>query len=90
MNTSKKLPSCIYATRIGYYQESEYDEYGQVAPVTWICACGHRLKTMVLDHETMDYTTVPQQKRDQFLADHSSCVSEEVLSDRWLDNSHHG
>jgi hypothetical protein len=76
MNTNTKLPDCIRAERIGHWShgsQSECDAYGERAPITWFCCCGSRLTLEVIDLDTEMYVTVPQQRREKFLADHSEC-----------------
>jgi hypothetical protein len=74
--TTKQLPKCISAQRIGHWtygSESEYDMYGERAPITWICRCGDRLTLEILDHDNMSYSPVPEAEKTQFLAEHNSC-----------------
>ena len=76
MTTKVQLPKCIRATRIGHWSygsESEYDLYGERAPITWQCRCGDRLTLEILDHEEMSYSPVPETTKAQFLAEHNSC-----------------
>lgn len=75
MNT---LPNCVKATRIGHWSmgsENEYDAYGEQAPITWTCNCGHRLALETLDYETEEYTATSQEVKDMFLAAHTTCVA---------------
>lgn len=91
MSSTIKLPECIEARRIGYHAESEYDEFGEAAPITWICGCGARLRLEhyeVIESEiygeyignrwypeivSEGYVAVSQERKDEFLAKHSSC-----------------
>ncbi len=71
------LPTCIKATRIGHWSmgsENEYDAFGEQAPITWTCTCGHRLTLEILDYDTGEYTNTPQHVKDGFLADHATCT----------------
>jgi hypothetical protein len=77
MNTNTKLPDCIRPERIGhgsYGSQSEYDAYGERAPITWVCCCGDRLTLEILDHEEMSYSNVPEAEKAQFLAEHKDCA----------------
>ena len=71
------LPKSITAKRIGHWSygpESEYDEVGELAPITWSCACGARLKLETLDRYEDCYIPVAEEVKTQFLADHGSCA----------------
>lgn len=71
-----QLPSCITAQRIGHWSmglESGYDEYGEQAPVTWVCNCGYRLMLEQINHDTMQYTPLAESAKAEFLAAHTSC-----------------
>lgn len=70
------LPKNIVAKRIGHWSygpESEYDADGELAPITWSCACGARLKLETLDRYEDCYIPVAEEVKNKFLADHSSC-----------------
>jgi hypothetical protein len=71
------LSESIHATRIGRYPESEYDSQGRLAPVTWICNCGSRFATEVLQWEDEDdyYVPVSHEAKTQFLAEHVACAA---------------
>jgi len=72
------LSSCITARRIGHWSygtESEYDANGELAPITWICNCGSMFTTEVLNRETDEYYEVPQHEKQQFLAEHQTCMA---------------
>ena len=75
MKGALKLPSCIHATRIGYYPESECDAFGELAPVTWVCNCGRQLTLERYDDETDRYIAVSQERKEEFLAQHTVCTA---------------
>ena len=75
MDDNLKLPECIRATRIGYYSESEYDLFGELAPVTWQCDCGKRITLERYDSNFEYYIPVPQELKDEFLAKHTACTA---------------
>ena len=64
------LPSNIKAISLGI-GESDYDRYGNVAPIAWVCGCGHRLPIERMDYDTGEYVPVSQDLRDYFLAEHT-------------------
>jgi hypothetical protein len=72
-----KLPEGIWAIRLGYYPESEYDIDGMLAPVTWICNCGYHFPTARLEWENDDryYVLVSEEERNQFLSEHVGCTA---------------
>ena len=71
------LPNHIRATRRGI-GESDYDAYGQLAPLQWRCRCGSVIFLEIWDHHTEEYIWTPKAKADQFLADHSHCPAKQV------------
>lgn len=76
MKTQLQLPKSIRAERVGHWShgsQSNCDADGELAPITWFCCCGSRLTLEVMDRDTEMYVTVPQQRREKFLADHSEC-----------------
>lgn len=66
------FPRCITAQRIGW-GETEYDDVGEQAPVTWRCVCGSSMVLEYLDREEEVYIPVSQALKDEFLANHSNC-----------------
>lgn len=38
------LPESILSERIGVHPESSFDEFGEIAPITWTCSCGAKLR----------------------------------------------
>ncbi len=77
MDKALHLPSCITAIRIGHWSygtENEYDAYGELAPVTWRCACGHRLTLERFDDETERYVPVSKERKAMFLEQHANCA----------------
>jgi hypothetical protein len=75
MNDNLALPTCIHATRIGYWPESEYDQFGLLAPVTWRCDCGAKLTLERYDENFEFYVPISQEAKDLFLAEHAACHS---------------
>lgn len=78
MKEALKLPSCIHVRRIGHYSygpDSEYDVFGELAPVTWMCDCGHRLTLERYDYDEDRYIPVSQDRKDLFLAEHTNCTA---------------
>lgn len=74
--TMTTLPSCIKARRFGHWSmgsENEYDEFGEQAPITWVCNCGSRLKLETFNDDTEEYTPVSAKTKAEFLAKHTSC-----------------
>ena len=72
------LPECIHPRRIGHWSygsESEYDADGRQAPVTWICNCGSRITLEVYNPQTGEYTDIPKELIQKFLAEHTACVA---------------
>lgn len=79
------MPVCIDVHHIGVHPESEYDEFGETAPATWICVCGGRLKSARLERvseyidgcyverDEWDYVGVSDERRDLFWAAHRPC-----------------
>jgi len=73
-----KLPECIRSRRIGHWSygsDTEYDEFGMLAPVTWICNCGSWVKTELLNLETGQYEQLSDDAMTAFLAEHQDCVA---------------
>ena len=77
MDKALKQPKCIKATRIGHHSsgpESGYDAFGDMAPVTWMCACGNRMTLERYDDEQDRYIAVSQERKTTFLAEHANCA----------------
>lgn len=82
------LLASLTAERIGHYAESECDVFGELAPVTWRCICGGRLKLEhwviqpemgyhAYDGEWMEdggYVAVSTETKARFLARHEPCA----------------
>lgn len=64
------LPSNIIAVRIGV-GESEYDEFGEQAAVTWKCGCGSRIKLEYFDHVEEEYVPIREERKAEWLAEHT-------------------
>ena len=67
------LPACITARRIGVYPECDYDEFGELAAITWICDCGRRRKLEFFDDVLEEYVPVSETVKAEFLKAHSNC-----------------
>lgn len=75
---SIQLPSSITARRFGHHSmgvESEYDAFGEQAPITWICNCGSMMATERYDYDTESYIPTSEARKAEFLANHTSCVA---------------
>lgn len=73
----KTLPNHIRATRCGI-GESEYDAYGELAPLQWRCRCGSVIFVERMDYKAEAYVWTPKEETDRFLADHSHCPAKQV------------
>lgn len=71
-NMTSNLPRCVSARRIGYWSEGEYDLDGELAPITWACACGYRLQLEELVGDR--YIPVSESVKTDFIARHSNCT----------------
>jgi len=72
------LPACIRARRIGHWSygsDTEYDENGAQAPVTWTCNCRSWITLEVYNCQTGEYTDTPKELLKEFLAKHTDCVA---------------
>ena len=67
------LPKHIRATRRGI-GESEYDAYGELAPLQWRCRCGSTIFLEIMDYNTESYIRTPQEMVDCFLEQHTDCT----------------
>lgn len=79
MNGKVQLPDCIRAMRIPHWSqwsESEYDQNGELAPITWICNCGQWLTLEEwADDEQFQYMPILESRKTQFLSEHTSCTA---------------
>lgn len=66
------LPKCVTARRMGY-METEYDQFGELAPVRWFCDCGSVLFVETLNWEIEKYVSVSEEAKAEFLANHNNC-----------------
>lgn len=73
------LPTCVKAHRLGL-GETQYDEMGELAPVSWTCVCGAWLMLETLNDADM-YVATSQQVKDEFLANHTTCVAPTYMVD---------
>lgn len=67
-------PTHIESHRIGYYPETDYDEFGEQALPTLFCShCGAQRKTFIWDDELECYRTRLQDHIDEFIDTHRDC-----------------
>ena len=66
-------PEYFTATRKGW-GESEYDAFGEQAPLSWVCDyCGSWITLESFDHETEEYVDTPRHALEHFIAQHAEC-----------------
>lgn len=74
------LPRCVSAHRIGL-GETEYDHMGEQAPLSWSCVCGSWMLLESYDYDEEVWWFPGQERKDDFLAEHSNCIPLEVPDD---------
>jgi hypothetical protein len=73
-----EFPKHFEARRIGY-GETEYDAFGEAAPLSWVCVtCGSMIAMEFFDEETEQYMDANPEYVQRFIDRHMECPNKVI------------